>query len=123
MEKTLKEQFLKKWGKYFPKAELPIVFYYSNDGGATKYAGAASRHRCLIGDLTKVRRGKSLCFDVKAVSCSGGKRYLGFSQELRPNFEYFLSCGIKGELTGERYKKSPELVSQYMKSTEPMDAP
>jgi len=29
-----------------------------------------------------------------------------FKQELRPNFEYFLSCGIEGEVEGERYNRS-----------------
>ena len=37
---------------------------------------------------------------------------MGFTQELRPNFEFFLSCGIPGEMEGERYKKSQELVLQ-----------
>jgi hypothetical protein len=29
---------------------------------------------------------------------------IGFTQELRPNFEFFLTCGIPGEMEGERYK-------------------
>lgn len=41
-----------------------------------------------------------------------------------PNFEYFLSCGIPGKLEGERYKKSPEMVQEYMKKHAPvMKAP
>ena len=31
--------------------------------------------------------------------------YLGFSEKVRPNFEFFLSCGIQGKFEGERYKK------------------
>lgn len=40
-----------------------------------------------------------------------------------PNFEYFLSCGIPGKLEGERYKKSPELVNEIMKSWPEFKAP
>jgi len=55
--------------------------------------------------------------------CGGGKRYLGFTQSLRPRFEYFLSCGIPGEMEGERYKKSPELVIEQLKHQQPFTAP
>jgi hypothetical protein len=41
-----------------------------------------------------------------------------------PDFEYFLSCGIPGKMEGERYKKSPEMVKEYMKKHAPvMKAP
>jgi hypothetical protein len=42
---------------------------------------------------------------------------------LRPKFEFFLSCGIPGEMEGERYKKSPGLVSTYLKSHPAIQAP
>jgi uncharacterized protein (DUF169 family) len=58
--------------------------------------------------------GKSFCFTVNSVDCAGGKRYFGFSHEIMPDFEYFLSYGIPGRLEGERYKKSPELVKEAM---------
>ncbi len=40
-----------------------------------------------------------------------------------PNFEYFLSYGIPGKLEGERYKKSPELVTEHMKHQTSFKAP
>ena len=55
--------------------------------------------------------------------CLGGKRYTGFAPRLRPNFEYFLSCGIPGKLEGERYKKSPDLVKAYLENHPPFKAP
>ena len=64
-----------------------------------------------------------MCFDTKSVACFGGKRYLGFSQGLMPNFEYFLSCGIPGKLEGERYKKTPELVRELLKHVPSFTAP
>jgi hypothetical protein len=38
-------------------------------------------------------------------------------------FEYFLSCGIPGEMEGERYKQSPELVREHLKHQAPLQAP
>jgi hypothetical protein len=40
-----------------------------------------------------------------------------------PKFEYFLSCGIPGELEGERYKKTPELVREVMEHAPVFKAP
>jgi hypothetical protein len=49
------------------------------------------------------------------VKCGGAKRYLGFADKIRPNFEYFLSCGIENEMEGERYIRTPQLVEELMK--------
>jgi len=70
-----------------------------------------------------VRKGKSLCFNIDSIGCFGGKRYLGYLNTLGPNFEYFLSCGIPGEMDGERYKKSPEIVRELMKNMPVFKAP
>ncbi|MBU1910263.1 MAG: DUF169 domain-containing protein [Verrucomicrobia bacterium] len=123
MNMDLKQEFAGRWNQYFPGAELPVVFYYANEPGPVQTAAVPPGHRCFIGDLAAVRRGTPLAFEAGAVTCGGGKRYLGFTQELRPNFEYFLSCGIPGKLEGERYKKSPELVAEAMKHQRPFEAP
>jgi hypothetical protein len=62
-------------------------------------------------------------FGKEDIGCAGGKRYAGFSESLRPNFEYFLSCGIPGKMEGERYKKSPELVRKFMVKAPRLNAP
>jgi uncharacterized protein (DUF169 family) len=115
MQAELKEKFLERWTKYFNQAELPVTFYYSdNDHGVD---AARSRGRsCLIFDLMPVRKGNSLYFDKDTITCSGAKRYTGFSDKLRPNFEYFLSCGIPDEMEGERYIQTPEMVLEFMKN-------
>lgn len=124
MERGLKEAFLQRWEKYFPGADLPIVFYYSNDDQrAPLHRITGEGLHCFVDDLAAVRGGKSLSFDTKSVACFGGKRYLGFSQALMPNFEYFLSCGIPGKLEGERYKKSPELVKELLQHVPTFTAP
>jgi len=119
----IKQQFVKKWNKYFPGADLPIGFFYTDTKDQKAMPKPPKEHRCMIGDLAKVRNGKTVCFDVHTIGCSGGKRYLGFDQKLMPNFEYFLSCGIPGKLEGERYKKSPELVKELVQHHTPLKAP
>ena len=122
MDIELKQRFIKLWDQYFPGAELPIVFYYSDDPTRAPLAQPAGR-QCFICKLAEVRAGASFAFDVDAVGCGGGKRYLGFVPDLRPGFEYFLSCGLPGEMEGERYKRSPELVRELLKRMPEFKAP
>jgi uncharacterized protein (DUF169 family) len=123
MDMKFKQHFLDRWQKYFGGAELPITFYYSDHpvpGCETKVDDGL---HCFIGKLGAVRKGRSICLAKEDIACMGGKRYLGFSNELRANFNYFLSCGIPGEMEGERYKKSPEIVEQFMAKQPPFAAP
>jgi uncharacterized protein (DUF169 family) len=123
MDMRLKQKFIGQWGKHFDGAELPISFYYSEQVKAAELVKPSSDHRCIMADLAKVREGRSLCFEAESVGCMGGRKYLGFTDEVMPNFEYFLSCGIAGELEGERYKKTPELVREVMKRAPKLKAP
>jgi len=123
MDTNLRDKFTDLWKKYFNGADLPIVFYYTDTEENTEQVKPPSGHRCLIGDLYGVRKGKSLSLSKDSVGCFGGKRYLGFAGEIMPNFEYFLSYGIPGKLEGERYKKSPELVKEAMKTWPQFQAP
>ncbi|OGU54918.1 MAG: hypothetical protein A2V66_02095 [Ignavibacteria bacterium RBG_13_36_8] len=123
MDNEFKDLFIKLWKKYFNDAELPICYYYTNQVGSEDIDDTKNENRCLIGNLKRVRKGHAFIFEAKSPGCTGGKRYSGFLQKLRPNFEYFLSCGIPGEMEGERYKKSPELVREYLKAHSPFIAP
>jgi hypothetical protein len=123
MDMKLKQEFIELWRKYFNGAEFPIAFYYTDQRGSTKLTEPPSGHRCVICDLSRVRKGESLCFTADRVGCGGAKRYFGFEREIMPDFEYFLSCGIPGKLEGERYKKSPELVKEAMKRSPDFKAP
>ncbi len=114
-----KKKFIRLWKLYFDAAELPVAFYYSDREGSAKLVKHPSAHQRVIAVLSQARKGKSICFGAESIGCGGGSRYLGFTADLRPNFEYFLSCGIPGELEGERYKKSPELVKEVMKRMPP----
>jgi len=48
---------------------------------------------------------------------------MGFRDMPMPNIEYFLSCGIPGQMEGERYIKTPELAREFFKKMKPRPAP
>jgi len=119
----MKEKFIRLWRKYFNNAELPITFYYTDKSMGTGLVNPGSVSRCVIGALAGVRKGQSLRFNAESIGCPGGRRYLGFTEKIMPDFEYFLSCGIAGKVRGERYKKSPELVKETLKYWPAFKAP
>jgi hypothetical protein len=123
MDMELKDNFLRMWKRYFKTAELPLVFYYADSDKQAQTATVPKGHRCIIGDLGRVRHGTSMKFDAETIGCGGGLRYLGFAESIRPEFEYFLSYGIPGKIEGERYKKTPEMVLKLMKKLPVIEAP
>jgi uncharacterized protein (DUF169 family) len=123
MDIDLKERFVARWARYFPGAELPLGVYYTDEVAGAFRVPPPEGHRCLICQLAPARRGRPLLFDTASIGCGGGRHYLGFVPGLRPGFEYFLSCGIPGEMEGERYKKSPALVRQMLATRVPFEAP
>ena len=62
MNMNIKKLFLENWKKYFNNAELPITFYYSNEIYDAELVPPPSGHRCVIGDLIKVRKGGVIMF-------------------------------------------------------------
>jgi uncharacterized protein (DUF169 family) len=122
MDITFRDKFFTLWKKYFNSAELPITFYYTNEDGHAKSAKTEKLPRCIIGALASIREGKSLFFDADSIDCPGGRRYCGYTDEITPNFEYFLSFGIPDKMRGERYVKSPEMVKEIVKNTPPFKA-
>jgi hypothetical protein len=124
MDLTVRDRFNRLWEQFFDGAELPICLYYTGDADRLAPLPAPKAHVCIMGQLARVRRGEALCFDRDSIGCFGGKRYLGFAaNESMPNFEYFLSYGIPGQLVGERYKKSPEIVRDAFQKIEKFEAP
>lgn len=123
MDMTLKEIFLSAWAKYFPGAELPLVFYFTDSGAEGGLLPAPPPGLCMIGALARAFRGETLRFAASSLGCGGARRCCGFQGEFRPGYEYFLSSGGPGGGEGRRYKKSPELVLEYMKAPAVMKAP
>jgi len=116
MNIEVRDHFIHQWKKYFNNADLPITFYYTNDPGNATLMPSSGRWNCLICELQRVRSGQSLAFSSESLKCGGARRYLGFTDKMRPNFEYFLSCGIENKMEGERYIRTPGLVEELMKN-------
>jgi hypothetical protein len=114
MDLTFRNNFLQKWAKYFGDSELPITFFYVDDPGDIARANLPDKHNCIVCELALVRKGCALAWNGQSLGCGGAKRYLGYTDEMRPDFEYFLSHGIPGKMEGERYIKTPEMVKEIM---------
>ena len=123
MDIRIKDTFIQLWSKYFNGAELPLAFYYSDQQVAGARIKTSKGFSCMVALLNRARKGEILCMDTGSIGCAGGKKSLGFSREIMPGFEYFLSCGIPGRMEGERYKKSPELVKEFIKNNPGFEAP
>jgi hypothetical protein len=123
MDAQIQKDFLAKWTEYFGSSRLPIGWFYTDSCEEDDLKNSVSEVRCMIGNLENVFNGQPLVYQKSTPGCLGGKRYSGFSQNLRTNFRYFLSCGIEGELEGERYKKNPEIVDEFLIRNPPFEAP
>ena len=123
MDARLQQDFLDRWAKYFPGAELPVAYFYADEVSEADARDSRDEEHCVVACFERVRRGHTFVFGAGSPGCKGWARYTGFSQASGPNFEYFLSYGIPGQLEGERYKQSPELVRRYVENNPPFKAP
>jgi uncharacterized protein (DUF169 family) len=114
MDTVLRDKFIDLWEKYFGNAEMPITFCYSDGDSGAEWAEKPKGWSCIICDLAKVRKGTSQVYNSDRITCGGGKRYLGYTDKLRPGFEYFLSCGNE-KMEGERYLRTPDHVKEFLK--------
>lgn len=118
---------LPQYEKFYERlglTEHPLGFFYSNDQPAQGITPKEKGHTCLIGLLRQARhKGETVYFDENHFGCEGGAYYLGFRPTPRPKIEYFLSCGLPGEMEGERYIKTPEIAREYFATTSPRKAP
>jgi uncharacterized protein (DUF169 family) len=117
------EESWKQFQETLGLKESPVGVYYTNDKpeGVTPKEGISG---CMIGLLQNTRKkGRTVYFDKSHFGCPGGAYYMGLLESPRPNIEYFLSCGIPGEMEGERYIKTPELAKEYFGKMKPRPAP
>jgi len=121
MDMNFKNLFLEKWEKYFGCAELPVVFFFSKNRNDVRYKDLPRGWSCLVSELMRVRKGEALAYDGENISCGGAKRNLGYSEKMRPGFEYFLSTGNE-DTEGEKYKCTPELAKIFEDSIETLPA-
>ncbi len=119
----LPEKTWKQFREILGLKESPFGIYYTNDKpeGLTPREGVSG---CMMGLLQSARRkGTTVYFDRAHFGCPGGAYYMGFFESPRPKIEYFLSCGIPGEMEGERYIKTPERAREYFTRLIPRRAP
>jgi uncharacterized protein (DUF169 family) len=101
--------------------EHPLVVFYSNQEPESGITSKEKGHECIFTLLKKARHnGETVYFDKNHIGCPGGAYFLGFRPTRQPKIEYFLSCGIPGEMEGERYIKSPELAKEFIAASPPM---
>jgi uncharacterized protein (DUF169 family) len=120
---SFSEKSWKKFRETLGLKESPLGVYYTNvkPEGVTPKEGISG---CMVGLLQNARKkGKTVFFDKNHFGCPGGAYYMGLLESPRPNIEYFLSCGIPGEMEGERYIKTPELAKEFFKKRTPRLAP
>lgn len=87
-------------------AQLPLLFGYSD----TPVAPTAKIGGCFFKGLQAVREGIPVSLSAEVIGCGGGKLYTGFS-DMPERVPKFVS------LT-EKYKRTPEMVADYVKSLE-----
>jgi uncharacterized protein (DUF169 family) len=117
------ERLWKQFQEIVGLREYPLGAYYTNDKpeGYTPKPGIQT---CMIGYLQRTRQnGETVYFDKEHFGCPGGAYYMGFLESPRPNLEYFLSCGIPGQMDGERYVKTPDLAKEFIAKRKPSLAP
>ncbi len=123
MDARLRQDLLRKWERYFPGVELPVAYWWTDAVSEADRRDSRDEAHCVVRAFARVREGHTFVYGKDSPGCRGWARYTGFSRTLRPGFEWFLSCGIPGEIEGERYKQSPELVTRYLEARPPFEAP
>ncbi|MBM3477285.1 MAG: hypothetical protein FJX75_28795 [Armatimonadetes bacterium] len=86
----------------------PLAFVYS-DTEPSGFRPEEGKWACILAVMGRARRGETVYFDAEHVGCGGGGYFLGLC-ERTPKVEYFVSTGIPGEMEGEHYKQSPEIM-------------
>ena len=100
-------EFISRFREAFgDAASLPIAFGYSDTPTTEIY----SVPKCIIGRISKVREGESLTLCADNVICGGGGLYTRFKQ-MPERVPVFVS-------EVEHYKRSKEMVIEYVESLE-----
>ncbi|NJO68564.1 MAG: DUF169 domain-containing protein [Bacteroidetes bacterium] len=113
MDIELQEKFEANWINYFGNAELPLCMWFGDEAEKAHLPERKQHSVCFIGELASVRKGNNRCVTKQTIGCGGARRYLGYSEALKPNFEYFLSCGNE-QMQGERYVQTPEEALRWL---------
>lgn len=100
----------------------PLLAFFYSDEQPPEALVPVGESNCVVGLARRARQGRPAAFSRERFGCRGGGYYLGFCPPW-PGLEQFVSTGIPGEMAGEHYKQSPELVRAYMAHTTSPPAP
>lgn len=101
------KEFIEKYREAFGEnAQLPLLFGYSDE----PVAQTAKIGGCFFKGLQAAREGTPLSLNAEVIGCGGGKLYTGFS-DMPPHVPNYVSIT-------EKYKRSPEMVADYIKRLE-----
>lgn len=101
------KEFIESYREAFGEnAQLPLLFGYSD----TAVADTAKIGGCFFKGLQAAREGMPVALSAEVIGCGGGKLYTGFS-DMPERVSNFVS------LT-EKYKRTPEMVTDYVKRLE-----
>lgn len=96
----------------------PVAVLFSNEKPIHSIEGKPGVRSCVIPLVLAATKGKTAVFARNTTGCGGGIVGLGFGNaytKFPGGFNYFLSVGRgEGYPEGEAYKKSPELVDNFV---------
>lgn len=98
-----KNEFIRNFKNAFGNYELPVAIWYSKKAVVQE----EKTRGCFIKYLKPAREGNIVSLSLETVSCPGAKAYCGFT-EAAPFIPTFVS-------EKERYKKTPEMVTDFIK--------
>ncbi len=98
-----KNEFIRNFRNAFGNYELPIAIWYSEEAVAQE----EKTRGCFIKYLKPAREGNIVSLSSETISCLGAKVYCGFTAP-PPFIPSFVS-------EKERYKKTPEMVTDFIK--------
>ena len=123
MDLTIKEKFVKKWEKYFPGSDLPIVCFYADELNGAEFPEAPKPNKrgytCIFNQLAPVRLGKPRAFNQDNFGCWGATEFLGFGKE--PTKEE-MDCLLDFITKEEKFKKTNEHALASFAANPPLPA-
>ncbi len=79
---------------------------------------------CVMGHIWRARRKKTAAyFSAQHFGCAGGAFWLGFNKPQTETIINYVSTGIPGWTTGERYCRSPDELRRVFEEVCPLSAP
>jgi hypothetical protein len=104
---------LKAFAEALSLREMPFAVFSSGD--MLEGALTPKNSRCVIGILRLARKRKLPAVIMNHENlCLGGRVYMNLEGAVSDFIPAYVSTGMEGIFEGERYRKSPEVVSRYL---------